>query len=64
MVERVKRGGAGVLIFKNGEPAAMLVAPTLAHGKVKFGAMSNDFSIAGDIIAPASPATDWDVLKK
>ena len=64
LVERVKRGGAGVLIYKNGEPAAMLVAPTAEHGKIKLGALTGEFSISSDIVSPVLPASAWESLKK
>jgi prevent-host-death family protein len=51
-----------VLITKRGRPVAKLV-PAEEQSADVFGCMKGQIEIVGDIISPAIPLEDWDVLR-
>jgi prevent-host-death family protein len=51
-----------VVITKNGRPVAKLVPPD-ASPKDIFGCMKGEVEIVGDLVAPAIPPEDWDMLR-
>lgn len=62
-VERVRTTGEPILITKRGVPVAEVVPTSRPAGeKRRLGAMAGTATIRGDIISPAIPATDWEVL--
>ncbi len=64
VIDQVKNTGVPIIVTKRGEPYA-LVTPPPGPKKVKswIGQYENEIKIAGDIVAPASCQSEWDVLK-
>lgn len=63
VLERVKRTGRPVLVTRRGEPVAQVVPPPAAERRESLlGCMVGTGEILGDIIAPASDESDWEVL--
>jgi prevent-host-death family protein len=51
-----------VVITKRGRPVAKLV-PADAQPDDVFGCMKGEVEIVGDIVSPAVPLEDWEVLR-
>jgi prevent-host-death family protein len=63
VLERVRRTGASIVVTRRGEPVAEINPPSPATtGHAWLGAMRNSATIAGDLVAPASDASDWEAL--
>ncbi len=64
VIDQVKNTGTPIIVTKRGEPYA-LVTPPPEPKKTKswIGQYENEIKITGDIVAPASCQTEWDVLK-
>ena len=63
VLERVRRTGQPIVVTRHGEPIAEIVPPTVpAAGADWLGAMSAHGRIAGNIIAPAVDAGEWEVV--
>ena len=64
VLERVRKTGEPVLITRYGEPIAKIV-PTRTPPRPKnwLGSMSDRGKILGDIVAPAVPEEEWEVLR-
>ena len=63
VLERVRRTGTSIVITKRGEPVAEINPPSLAStGGGWLGSMRGTASMADDLIAPASAASEWDAL--
>lgn len=63
VLERVRRTGASIIVTKRGEPVAEINPPSPAStGQAWLGSMSGTATITDDLIAPASPPSDWDIL--
>jgi prevent-host-death family protein len=64
ILERVRRTRRAVRITKFGKPIAEIVPPSdpVVEQRV-LGGMAGTIEILGDIVAPASDESDWDVLK-
>jgi prevent-host-death family protein len=61
VLERVRRTGASIIVTKRGEPVAEINPPSPAStGDEWLGSMRGTATLADDLIAPASPATEWD----
>jgi antitoxin (DNA-binding transcriptional repressor) of toxin-antitoxin stability system len=64
VLEEVHRSRQPVLIMRSGEPVAEIVpAAPSAPAQPWLGAMRGTGRIIGDIISPASDASDWNVLR-
>ncbi len=64
VISSVKETGIPLVITKRGVPCALISPPPLPKKEESWiGKFSDDFTITGDIIEPACPATDWEVLK-
>lgn len=64
VLDRVKRTGRPVLVTRRGEPIAQVVPPAPSQRPRSWlGCMSGTGEILGDIIAPASDESDWEVLR-
>lgn len=65
VLERVRRTGRPVLITRFGKPVAEVIPPPLPPRPANWlGSMSHRGRIVGDIVAPASDESDWDVLRE
>ena len=65
LIRRVQRTRQPVLVTKFGKPVAQLVpAPPPPRPKRWLGDMAGTIKITGDIVAPASDESDWDVFRK
>jgi prevent-host-death family protein len=63
VLERVRRTGASIVVTRRGEPVAEINPPSPAStGDAWLGAMRDSAVIAGDLVAPASDAADWEAL--
>lgn len=64
VLERVRRTGTPIIITRHGEPIAEVIPPSVSSADTSWlGAMRGTATIAGDLVAPASDATDWDALR-
>lgn len=64
VLERVRRTGRPVRVTRFGRPIAEIVPPSAFHQTAWFGSMRDRMTITGDIVAPATPADDWDALRE
>lgn len=63
VLERVRRTGASIIVTKRGEPVAEINPPSPAStGQAWIGSMRGTAVMADDLIAPASPLSDWEIL--
>jgi len=63
VMNRVQATGEPVLVTKRGKPVVKVI-PAKSENDDLFGSMKDDFEIVGDIVSPAVPLEDWDILKK
>jgi prevent-host-death family protein len=64
VLERVRKTRKPIRVTKFGEPVAEVVPPSpKAKKKGWIGSMAGTVRIRGDIVAPASDESDWEVLK-
>jgi len=52
-----------ILITKKGRPLAKLVSADAKTIDDIFGCMKSEVEIVGDLVSPAVPLEDWDVLR-
>jgi prevent-host-death family protein len=62
VMDEVRSTREPVVITKKGHPVAKLV-PSDSQPEDVFGCMKGEVEIVGDIVAPAVPLEDWDVLR-
>jgi prevent-host-death family protein len=63
LLDKVEKTGKPILVTKRGKPVAELV-PVSPPGKRRIlGCMQGTAKIVGDLVAPALPESDWDVLR-
>jgi prevent-host-death family protein len=62
VMERVRRTRKPVRVTRFGKPVAEIVPPS-PPAERKLGALAGTGRIVGDIVAPASDESDWDVLR-
>jgi len=62
VMERVRRTRKPIRVTRFGKPVAEIVPPSPPTGR-KLGALAGTVHILGDIVAPASDESDWDVLR-
>jgi prevent-host-death family protein len=62
VMDEVRSTREPVVITKKGRPVAKLV-PADSQPQDVFGCMKGQLEIVGDIVAPAVPLEDWDVLR-
>ena len=63
LLDRVKRTGHPLSVTRRGEPLAEVVRPSLPPPTKWVGSAVSTGRIIGDIVAPASEAHEWDVLR-
>jgi len=64
VLERVRRTGEPVVVTRFGEPVAEVVPPPAPARPAKWlGSFRDRGEILGDIVAPAVPEDEWDVLR-
>jgi prevent-host-death family protein len=64
LLARVNKSGEPILITKKNEPIALVSPPPKkAKSRSLFGTAKGTIKIRGDIISPASPLEDWEVLR-
>jgi prevent-host-death family protein len=65
VLEKVRKTGEPVLITRYGEPVAEVVPPSRQKRPENWlGSMRGRGKIVGDIVAPAVPEEEWDVLRE
>lgn len=63
-LERVRRTGRPLRVTRFGKPVADVMPPApTASRRDWLGGMKDTLEIRGDIVAPATPAAEWDVLE-
>ena len=62
VLARVRRTGKPILVTRFGKPVAQVGPPPKVAGGTWLGALRDEGSILGDLIAPASSPDDWEVL--
>jgi prevent-host-death family protein len=62
VMDEVRSTREPVIITKKGRPVAKLV-PAEEQPDDVFGCMRGQMKIVGDIVSPAVPLEDWDVLR-
>lgn len=63
LLDRVQKTGKPIRVTKRGKPVAELV-PVSPPGKRRImGCMAGTAKIVGDIVSPAAPESDWNVLR-
>jgi prevent-host-death family protein len=63
LLDNVEKTGKPIRVTKRGKPVADLV-PVAPPGKRRIlGCMEGTAKIVGDIVSPAVPESDWDVLR-
>jgi prevent-host-death family protein len=62
VMDHVRSTREPVIITKRGQPVAKLV-PADGNPEDLFGCMSDEVEIVGDIVSPAVPLKDWEVLR-
>lgn len=64
VLERVRTTGEPILVTRFGEPVAEVVPPPPRPRPEKWlGSLRDTGKILGDIVSPAVPAEDWEVLR-
>ena len=64
LMRNVEETGEPVLVTKHGRPVAEVRAPQKKRARSAFGCMKERMEILGDIITPAVPVEEWEVLKR
>ncbi len=63
VLERVRRFGTSIIVTKRGEPVAEILPPSPASaGHAWLGSMRGTAVLSDDLIVPASPSADWEIL--
>lgn len=62
VMDEVRSTREPVVITKKGRPVAKLV-PAEGQPEDVFGCMKGEVEIVGDIVSPAVPLEDWEVLR-
>ena len=64
VLDRVKRTGQPILVTRRGEPIAQVIPPLPAErSKTWLGCMAGRARIRGDVISPATEASEWEALR-
>lgn len=63
LLDEVGVSGESIVITKRGKPVAQLTPVTAAHHAEWAGALRNQGSIEGDLIAPAVEPHEWEALR-
>ena len=64
LLARVNKSGESILVTKKNEPFALVSpAPKKKKSRSLFGSAKGTIKITGDIISPATPLEDWEVLR-
>lgn len=64
LLRGVEESGETVLVTKHGRPVAEVRAPQARRSRSAFGCMKDRTQILGDIVSPAVPEEDWEILNK
>ena len=63
LLDEVAETGEHLVILKRGRPVAELVPPVWRDERTPQETLIGTVKILGDIISPAVPAEDWEVLR-
>ncbi len=63
LLEQVQKTKRPLRITRFGKPVAEVVPPSVQSPSDWMGSMKDEIEILGDIVAPASEAEDWEVLR-
>jgi prevent-host-death family protein len=62
ILDEVSRTGESVIILKRGKPVASLQPTLKGNAKPPQLTLKGSFEIVGEIVEPAVPAEDWEVV--
>jgi len=63
LIDQVQKTKEPILITRFGKPVAEVIPPSPKPVSDWIGSMKGTVEILGDIVAPASDESDWEVLK-
>jgi prevent-host-death family protein len=63
LLDRVDRTGRPLLVTRRGQPIAEVIKPSVPRSTDWIGSAASTARIMGDIVGPAVPPGDWDVLR-
>ncbi|HUO24944.1 MAG TPA: type II toxin-antitoxin system Phd/YefM family antitoxin [Candidatus Aquilonibacter sp.] len=63
LLDQVQKTKKPILVTRRGKPVAEVVPPTPVRANDWIGSMKDEMEILGDLVAPASDADDWEVLR-
>ena len=63
VLERVARTREPILITRRGKPIARIIPAAPSPASRWLGSMKGSVEIHGDVIAPASEPSEWEVLR-
>jgi prevent-host-death family protein len=64
ILERVRKTRKPVRVTRFGKPVAEIMAPSPVRSRGEWlGRMKGTAKIVGDIVAPATDSSDWEVLR-
>ena len=63
LIDEVQKTKKPILITRFGKPVAEVIPPSPKPVSDWIGSMKGTVEILGDIVAPASDESDWEVLK-
>jgi prevent-host-death family protein len=65
VLEKVRRTGRPITVTRRGDPIAEVIPPSPAHREKNWlGSAIGTGEIVGDLVAPVSDASEWEVLSK
>ena len=64
LLRQIQQTGQSIVITKHGTPIAEVHPPQHKRDRSPVGIMQGRGKILGDIVSPAAPADEWDVLTK
>jgi prevent-host-death family protein len=65
LLKKVQQTGEPIVVTLRGEPVAMVVPPPVPRPDDPWiGSLKSSGKILGDVVAPASEESDWEVLGK
>lgn len=64
LLRGIEENGETVLVTKHGRPVAEVRAPQKKRSRSAFGCMKDRTQVVGDVVEPAVPTEEWEILKK
>ncbi|MCY4505375.1 MAG: type II toxin-antitoxin system Phd/YefM family antitoxin [Acidobacteria bacterium] len=64
ILDRVRETGERIVILKRGHPVAELGPPTKSGSEYPQDELKGTVTVHGDIVGPAIPDEDWEMLRE